>query len=163
MKAPAFNTTVLFYPNKNPKLRLFALWYFTTLLIVWSILGHLYLGFEQSHLASVVGVGSAIRGLPHVGLTAHMRRMSWINSGSFPGRPGLRRDFHRQNILNPARCQPMTVSGRKIINGVFQFGQALLRMIQSHRSHGRSSGLCARRLSTVIWCRRARTSMASSC
>jgi hypothetical protein len=57
----------------------------------------------------------------------------------------------------------MTVSGRKIINGVFQFGQALLSMIQSHRSHGRSFGLRARRLSTVIWCRRARTSMASSC
>ena len=95
-------------------------------------------------------VARRVRGLPHVGLTAHMRRMSRINSKSFPGRPRRRRDFHRQNILNPARCQPITVSGRKIINGTFQFGQALLSMIQSHLSHGRSFGLCARRLSTVI-------------
>ena len=60
MKTPSFNTTVLFYPNKNPKLRLFALWYFTVLMIVWNILGHTYLGFEQSHAATFVGVGTAI-------------------------------------------------------------------------------------------------------
>ena len=48
MKTPAFNTTLLFYPNKNPKLRLFALWYFTILMIVWNILATRYLGFEQS-------------------------------------------------------------------------------------------------------------------
>lgn len=60
MKAPAFNTTVLFYPNKNPKLRLFALWYFTSLMVVWNILGHTYLGFEQAWAAPFVGVGSAI-------------------------------------------------------------------------------------------------------
>jgi len=60
MKNPDFNTTVLFYPNKNPKLRLFALWYFTILMIVWNILGHTYLGFEQSHAATFAGVGSAI-------------------------------------------------------------------------------------------------------
>jgi hypothetical protein len=60
MKAPAFNTTVLFYPNKNPKLRLFALWYFTTLMIVWNILGHTVLGFEQSWASPLVGVGAAI-------------------------------------------------------------------------------------------------------
>lgn len=60
MKTPAFNTTVLFYPNKNPKLRLFALWYFTTLMIIWNILGHTYLGFEQSWATPFVGVGAAI-------------------------------------------------------------------------------------------------------
>ena len=60
MKTPAINTTVLFYPNKNPKLRLFALWYFTILMIVWNILGHTVLGFEQSWAAPFVGVGSAI-------------------------------------------------------------------------------------------------------
>ena len=48
MKTPAFNTTVLFYPNKNPKLRLFALWYFTTLLIVWNILGQTYVPKQVS-------------------------------------------------------------------------------------------------------------------
>lgn len=60
MKTPAFNTTVLFYPNKNPKLRLFALWYFMALMIVWNILGHTYLGFEQSHAAPVVALGVGI-------------------------------------------------------------------------------------------------------
>lgn len=60
MKAKAFNTTVLFYPNKNPKLRLFALWYFTVLMTVWNILGHTVLGFEQSWAAPLVGVGTAL-------------------------------------------------------------------------------------------------------
>lgn len=60
MKSPAFNTTVLFYPNKNPKLRLFALWYFMILMIVWNILGHTFLGFEQSHAAVLVTLGAAI-------------------------------------------------------------------------------------------------------
>src|ERR1044071_3394935 len=60
MKNQMFNTTVLFYPNKNPKLRLFALWYFTILMIVWNILGHTYLGFEQPWIAPFIGVGSAI-------------------------------------------------------------------------------------------------------
>jgi len=60
MKTPAFNTTLLFYPDKNPKLRLFALWYFTILMIVWNILGQTYLGFEQSWATPFVGVGSAI-------------------------------------------------------------------------------------------------------
>ena len=60
MKAPAFNTTVLFYPNKNPKLRLFALWYFCILMIVWNVLGHTVLGFEQSWATPVVAVAAAI-------------------------------------------------------------------------------------------------------
>src|SRR3989449_1824101 len=60
MKTPAFNTTVLFYPNKNPKLRLIALWYFTILMIIWNILGHTYLGFEQPWAAPFVGVGTAV-------------------------------------------------------------------------------------------------------
>lgn len=60
MKAQAFNTTVLFYPNKNPKLRLFALWYFTILMIIWNLLGHTVLGFEQSWATPVVAVGTAI-------------------------------------------------------------------------------------------------------
>ena len=60
MKAQAFNTTVLFYPNKNPKMRLFALWYFAILMVVWNILGHTVLGFEQSWATPVVAVAVAI-------------------------------------------------------------------------------------------------------
>jgi hypothetical protein len=64
MKAKAFNATLLFYPNKNPKLRMFALWYFTTLMIVWNIIGHTVLGFEQSWatliVANLTAVGASI-------------------------------------------------------------------------------------------------------
>jgi hypothetical protein len=55
-----FNTTVLFYPNKNPKLRLFALWYFTTLMIVWNVVGHTVLGFEQSWATPLTAIATAI-------------------------------------------------------------------------------------------------------
>src|SRR4026209_1584184 len=60
MKAKAFNSTLLFYPKGNPKLRLFALWYFTTLMIVSNILGHSKLGFEQSWATPVVAVITAV-------------------------------------------------------------------------------------------------------
>lgn len=56
----AFNTTLLFYPQGNPKLRLFALWYFTTLMTVWNILGHVKLGFEQSWATPVVAISTAV-------------------------------------------------------------------------------------------------------
>lgn len=52
--------TLSFYPNRNPKLRLFALWYFSALLIVWNILGQTTLGFEQSNLQPIVAVIAAI-------------------------------------------------------------------------------------------------------
>lgn len=53
-------TTLQFYPKRSALRRYFALWYFTTLLIVWNLLGHLFLGFEQSHLQSLVGLATAI-------------------------------------------------------------------------------------------------------
>jgi Na+-translocating ferredoxin:NAD+ oxidoreductase RnfD subunit len=55
-----FNTTLLFYPNKNAHLRLFALWYFAGLMILWNVLGHTVLGFEQSWATPVAAVLSAI-------------------------------------------------------------------------------------------------------
>jgi hypothetical protein len=60
MKAKAFNTTVLFYPNKNPRLRLFALWYFTTLMVIWNLVGHTRLGFEQSWATPLAAIATAI-------------------------------------------------------------------------------------------------------
>jgi hypothetical protein len=60
MKAKAFNTTLLFYPNKNTNLRLFALWYFTALMIVWNLLGHTVLGFEQSWATPLTAIFTAI-------------------------------------------------------------------------------------------------------
>jgi hypothetical protein len=97
MRTPAFNTTVLFYPNKNPKLRLAALWYFTTLMIVWNILGHTFLGFEQSHAAMFVGLGAAIFAqffLEWVDARARNHEVRWAGS--------------RENFLNalPAALIP---------------------------------------------------------
>ena len=60
MTTRAFNTTLLFYPTKSPRLRLFALWYFTTLMIVWNVVGHLVLGFEHSWASPLVAVATAV-------------------------------------------------------------------------------------------------------
>jgi enediyne biosynthesis protein E5 len=60
VKAQAFNATLLFYPKNKPILRLFALWYFTTLMIVWNILGHVRLGIEQSWATPVTAVVTAV-------------------------------------------------------------------------------------------------------
>jgi hypothetical protein len=51
--------TVAFYPQKNPKLRFFALWYFAILMTAWNIAGHTFLGFEQSWAHPFVAVLAA--------------------------------------------------------------------------------------------------------
>jgi hypothetical protein len=53
-------TTLQFYPKRSAIRRYFALWYFTGLLIVWNLLGHMFLGFEQSHIQPLVGLATAI-------------------------------------------------------------------------------------------------------
>lgn len=58
--AQTSNTSDLFYPQGNPKLRLIALWYFLILLIIWNVLGHTVLGFEQSWITPFVGAGAAM-------------------------------------------------------------------------------------------------------
>jgi enediyne biosynthesis protein E5 len=57
---PSAITTLQFYPKRSAIRRYFALWYFTTLLIVWNIVGHTFLGFEQSHIQPLVGLATAI-------------------------------------------------------------------------------------------------------
>ena len=59
MKAPETITALYFYPKGNPRLRLFALWYFVILLVIWTILGHTVLGFEQSKMQPLVAVLAA--------------------------------------------------------------------------------------------------------
>src|SRR5581483_9785373 len=54
------NTTLLFYPRHSSAFRLLALWYFAGLLIVWNILGHTVLGFEQAWAHPLLGVASAL-------------------------------------------------------------------------------------------------------
>ena len=60
MKTTPTNATLLFYPQQNPHLRHFALWYFTVLLIVWNGLGHTVLGFEQSWATPFAAVAAAL-------------------------------------------------------------------------------------------------------
>jgi len=101
MKTPSFNTTLLFYPNKNPKLRLFALWYFAILMIVWNILGHTYLGFEQPWAAPFVGVGTAI---------AVQMLLEWVDATAknrelrFAGGPGNFLNFLPAAIIPGFAC-----------------------------------------------------------
>jgi hypothetical protein len=57
---PQTLTTLQFYPKRSAMLRYFALWYFTTLLTAWNILGHTFLGFEQAHILPLVGLATAI-------------------------------------------------------------------------------------------------------
>jgi hypothetical protein len=59
MRAEPFLPTLNFYPNRNPKLRFFALWYFTILITLWTIVGHAVLGFEQSYATPLAAVAAA--------------------------------------------------------------------------------------------------------
>jgi hypothetical protein len=56
---PSDVATVQFYPKRNPKLRLIALWYFTTLISIWTIVGHAVLGFEQAWIHPIAGLLTA--------------------------------------------------------------------------------------------------------
>src|SRR5262245_47638333 len=60
MTAPRTNTTLQFYPKGSALRRYFALWYFSMLLVVWTILGHTVLGFEQAWIHPIVGLGTAL-------------------------------------------------------------------------------------------------------
>ncbi|QEH32704.1 hypothetical protein OJF2_11830 [Aquisphaera giovannonii] len=86
--------TLQFYPRRSALRRYFALWYFTILLMVWNLLGHLYLGFEQSDLQPLVGLATAI-GLQFL--------LEWIDARAAGRRPrfaGSWADF--VNFLPPA-------------------------------------------------------------
>lgn len=78
MQVDAILTTLKFYPNRNPKLRLFALWYFCALITLWTILGHAVLGFEQSYAHPIVGVATAC------GMQA---LLEWVEAKSHDRRP----------------------------------------------------------------------------
>jgi hypothetical protein len=90
-----------------------------------------------------------------MGLTSHIRRNSSTSAACLRGRPPRGRDFQRQNHLNSARCQAMTVSGWKRINALRQFGHHPFKTTHNNRSLPRSLGLCADRLSNASWCQRA--------
>ncbi|MCI0459570.1 MAG: hypothetical protein L0Z62_21690 [Gemmataceae bacterium] len=82
---PQALTTLLFYPQRNPMLRYFALWYFCTLIVLWNILGHTVLGFEQAWLHPVVAVATCIGVqllLDWLDARAHERRPRFAGSSA---------------------------------------------------------------------------------
>jgi enediyne biosynthesis protein E5 len=80
MKPEFVNTTLLFYPSAKPGLRMFALVYFCSLLIVWTVVGHTVLGFEQAWAHPVAGVAAAMGAhflLEWVHAWSQGRRVRW--------------------------------------------------------------------------------------
>ena len=78
------------------------------------------------------------------------------------GRPDRRRLFHVQYRLNPARCQPTTVSGRTRCSDCRHLVHNLDRQIQKIRSNSVSRGRRSRAFHTASCCRSARFSSANS-
>ncbi|MDO9460420.1 MAG: enediyne biosynthesis protein UnbU [Alphaproteobacteria bacterium] len=60
MSTPHTITSTYFYPKGSPQRRMFALCYFGSLILLWNIAGHSFLGFEQAWAAPVVGVLTAV-------------------------------------------------------------------------------------------------------
>lgn len=51
--------TIYYYPNRDPRRRMFALWYFGLLILLGTVVGHTILGFEQSWAHPVVSLATA--------------------------------------------------------------------------------------------------------
>ena len=60
MKVAETVTSKFLYPKGSPQRRMFALYYFASLITIWTILGHTVLGWEQSPATPVVGVATAV-------------------------------------------------------------------------------------------------------
>jgi hypothetical protein len=86
-----------------------------------------------------------IRGAPHSGFSWLMRRMRSRRPQSIFGRPALHRDFQRQNVLNPARCQRSIVSGSTTLARLSNSGNTLV--IQTSRAR---SAACSRSLGDAL-------------
>jgi enediyne biosynthesis protein E5 len=92
------NATLLFYPRHNPSSRLLALWYFAGLLIVWNILGHTVLGFEQAWIHPLIGVGSAL---------FFQVVLDWVNARSHHRAPRFLAGWHAWADFSP----PAVITG----------------------------------------------------
>ena len=116
MTTTAFNTTLLFYPRKNPRLRLFALWYFTVLMILWNVFGHTVLGFEQSWATPVAAIAAAV---------ATSMLLEWIDARSkgralrFTGSPGDFLDFLPACLIPGFACAMLLYSNERLWPVVF--------------------------------------------
>jgi len=105
-----------------------------------------------------------MRGVPHVELSATMRKISSRNSlltHFLPART-RRRESHAQYRLNPARCQRTTVSGWTMINARFHAGQSRRKITQNSLSEVETCGRGCRCFNPTICWRRAKFSSSKS-
>jgi hypothetical protein len=93
--------TLNYYPKQAASLRSFALWYFSLLITVWTILGHTVLGFEQSWAQ------------PFVALTvscAVQLALEWIDARARGREPRYKGGINRlATVLLPAWISGMAV------------------------------------------------------
>jgi enediyne biosynthesis protein E5 len=79
-----------------------ALWYFGTLITVWTLAGHTVLGFEQSYAQPIAGVSSA------VGTTFFLE---WLRAWSMDERPRFFGSFaNLASLILPAWIAGLAVS-----------------------------------------------------
>ncbi len=122
MNSQAFNTTLLFYPQGSPRRRLCALWYFTILMLVWNVLGHTVLGFEQSWAAPFVGVGAAVA--LHLGLE-WLRAWTHGNKPRFAGSLGEFLNFLPAALIPGFACSMLLYPNERLWPIVFAVSMAL--------------------------------------
>jgi enediyne biosynthesis protein E5 len=51
--------TLAFYPQQRPGFRIYALWHFSTFMLLWHIVGQTYLGFEQAWTHPLLTISTA--------------------------------------------------------------------------------------------------------
>jgi hypothetical protein len=115
-------TTLQFYPRRSALLRYFALWYFTTLIVLWNLVGHTILGFEQAWIHPLAGVATAI---------SVQFLLEWVDARSTGRQPryaGSAADF--VNFLPPAiipglACAMMLLPGERVFPIVFAAALAI--------------------------------------
>ena len=94
MSSTSSIATVSLYPQQSAFLRLFALWYFATLMTVWNIAGHTFLGFEQAWIHPVVAVFAAC---------ATQILLEWVDARSVGRKPRFAGSWAKfANFLPPA-------------------------------------------------------------
>jgi hypothetical protein len=110
------------------------------------------------------GLHSRLRGAPHVGFSATMRKISSRSSLLTHFRPAraLCREHHVQYNLKPARCQRTPVSGWTMTSVRLHPDQNPRSITQKTLSEVASLGRGCRALRTVSCCRKAKISNSKS-
>src|SRR6266702_8896062 len=103
-----------------------------------------------------------MRGAPHNGFSALIRRINARRSAAIFGRPPREPDFQRQYRRKPARCQRTRVSGRMIVTALRTEGNQRYSGTKNKRSPFVSwTRPRTLRRNTLNWCRSAAFSASS--